>query len=649
MVVIVGTDRPKGNARQYNIALPSSSFLKKKVRSTRPKAAPRTVIEILGARKRRRDRAEEIKARIAALRRHVRAECDKMGKELKMKRKYFEDMFYQGGVRLTKPRNGTSNYNAFLAVKAHERREAGLSPKPLLELQNELGVEYHALTEKQLAEIREKYEAIRDVDALERIKRPSMKEKAADVARSVSHIVGILRGLKIRVGIEAVLCIVKNRAEKYMNPQWIQTDKRLGEYLELMVRGFDMGSVGRKLEAFSVAGFDATKVIKSSKEQADSLKRDTARLIQDQLDDKCGTKNLTIQYPKFDTLITMVYHVVCEGWPAHLPFKAPGNYGTSLAPLMELFDLWKNGTIRFRKLSNEEFEEWRVKRREGLESGAIAPPKARKKRSDAGVPRKKKSQEAKKVRAEESDVDEDEDDDDELPEVLSTTKTSVKKAAIEKPAKSAKPAAKEKPTKAAPKNRKPAKHVEAAHEDDTTPPSKPDRPRPTPRRVVPQHPDPGPASSSNAVADEDVGMDVGVNNGATPHNELQDALPESVDDLNIDPVLRNLGHTASPSSDSPNPPNGDTPRDTSEERQTEMAGRKRKALVEANEALASSDGREASVISEESELMGGGRSRRKRSAPKAKHFGASDHPALTRVFGKGNVNSDDDGDSDGDE
>ncbi|KAL0566395.1 hypothetical protein V5O48_015619 [Marasmius crinis-equi] len=645
MVIVVGTDRPKGKA-QYNIALPSSSFLKKKVRTTKSKAHLGLSLKSLG------------------LGKGVWTECDKMGKDFKRKRQYFEDMFYQGGVHLTKPRNSPSDYNAFLAVRAHERREAGLPPKPLLDLQTELSTEYHTLSEKQLVAIREKYNLIRDEDALERVKRPSMKEKAADVARSVTQIVGILRGLKIRVGIEAILCIVKNRAEKYMNAQWIQTDKRLGEYLEMTVRGFDMGLVGRKLEAFSVAGFDTAKVIKSSKEQAEQLKKDGTRLIQKQLDNACGTKNLTIQYPTFDTSITMTYRVVCEGWPSHLPFKPPSAYGTSLAPLIELVELWQNGTIRFRKLNAEEFNEWKVKRRERLESGELPPPKGRKKRSDAGVPRKRKGKQGENTSAagedEEHDADEDrgEDDDDELPEVAPVKPKTVKKA---KTAPAEKPAPNRKPAKSAPKNKQVTKHcpevqVEAAPEPDGSvpKPSNSGRPRPTPRRVVPQLANHGPTSSSNVAAGEDVEAGVPIINGATdsarsglasddvetdaPSNSLES------DDRNIDPILRNLVHTASPLSSVPL--DGDTTPGISK---TQSTGRKRKALTDEREASVLSDGRDGSVIGEEGEegeATGSGRSRRKRNPPKLRHLGASGHPALMRVFGKGNVNSDDDdGDS----
>ncbi|KAL0568300.1 hypothetical protein V5O48_013689 [Marasmius crinis-equi] len=107
-----------------------------------------------------------------------------------MKARYFADMFYQGGVRNTKPPNAPNVFNAFKSVMAHDRKEAGEVPLHLLELQAVLEDEYKDLNDVQKADYIKKYINIRDEDKREKLKRPSTKMKAAECAKGVKEIFG---------------------------------------------------------------------------------------------------------------------------------------------------------------------------------------------------------------------------------------------------------------------------------------------------------------------------------------------------------------------------------------------------------------------------------------------------------------------------
>ncbi|KAJ8088989.1 hypothetical protein PM082_014236 [Marasmius tenuissimus] len=382
----------KSVSKKYSAHIPSSSTLKVRTRNFKSTYVPVPLAEKLRRRRERSVRAASIRTSIAEIRQHIRDECHKLATTWKMKPQYFLDMVYQGGVRLTKPANNLNPFNAFKAVKAYERREAGETPMSLLEIQTKYRPEYDALDKKGLDDMLKKYATIKDEERREKIKRPSLKEKMADVAGSLSNVSAILQALKTRVGIEAMLLVVRNRPEDYMSPRWILTDDRLMEYLHVLLRYWNPVYIGQKLEAFAVSKFNMALACKTTKEYAELLKKMITRSIQDGLDEACSTNNLTMQYERFDKLITQQYGVVIEGWPTNLPFQQPGGFHNDTEQLSQLEQAWKSGTAHFRKLPVEEHLEWKAQRAQGIQDGSITL-KTRKKRCDAGTKRPRKGKE----------------------------------------------------------------------------------------------------------------------------------------------------------------------------------------------------------------------------------------------------------------
>ncbi|KAL0571458.1 hypothetical protein V5O48_010510 [Marasmius crinis-equi] len=504
----------------YTVDPPSTADLKKQTRTKIINGPPLTNIERLNRREKRKGKNAELKAEVASLRRTVRARCNELADLYDKKPHYLMDMFYQRSDQAAKNTYEVNAFNAYKSVKAHERREAGETPLHLLELQSTITQDYMDLNDAALEKVVEKYKELRNEDKREKLKRPSVKEKMADVAKSVDTVMTAMQGLKTHCGIEFVGLLVKNRPEPFMNPKWLATDGRIHDYLSLILRGWDPTYIGKKVEAFAVAGCDATKIFKSQKDQAEALKRNLVRIVQDGLDQACGTENQVMQYERFDTTITMRYNVIVEGWLRGIPFQKPSAFGGALEPLIKLRNAWQSGEAHFWKLSDDEFQTWLAQRAEKIEKGDIVL-KARKKRSDAGVKRgeKGKGTEAsgEKADGEEQAKDSDEGEselegkggDTELEDTehpkkrtkttVSTTTGKPPKTATKPPrtkTKAAKTKAPRKP-RTTRKTSKPADDVEAPDTTaDTLPPAliapNPSaaeiRPRPQPRPVVPRKP-----------------------------------------------------------------------------------------------------------------------------------------------------------------
>ncbi len=63
------------------------------------------------------------------------------------------------------------------------------------------------------------------------------------------------------VGIEGFFCIVRNTTEFNMAPTWFFTSAELEVYMDIAVRRkWDATEIGSRLEAFAIAGCDATSM-----------------------------------------------------------------------------------------------------------------------------------------------------------------------------------------------------------------------------------------------------------------------------------------------------------------------------------------------------------------------------------------------------
>ncbi|KAK1225153.1 hypothetical protein PQX77_011909 [Marasmius sp. AFHP31] len=627
----------KGIAAKYNVVVPASTMPKSQ-RGKKPKRPAMTRAE----RERRRNNSKsnyvKMKLRIGALRRYVRAECAQMGLDFDRKPRYFLDMFFQGGVRVSKLANEVNDFNAFKSNKAYELRKADGPAMTIQEIQTTFKHEYDAQTPAERQKGVEEYKARRDLNAREKIKYPSIKEKIADSASSVSQITGVLKGLKERVGIEAVMLVVKNRPEKIMKPQWIFTDPRIQHYLPTIVRGWNTGYIGKKVEALAVAGCDPTKIVKSPREQADALKTECSQLIQEALDEACLTQDVLMQYEQFDKRVTLRYRVVCEGWPKGLSFQKPSSF-SQVDNLFRLRNAWRDGHATFRKLDDSEFDTWREGRDKGIEEGTVVI-KERKKCCDAGTKRgsKGKEKEGGKGKAKAVESAEDESDGASAAGLSGEAGIASPPEQDVQPQKVAGPKKKKAPPKAKYAKRvditvlDPANAVDDAPDTPSVPvttldsaTTTPDasRPRPKPRPFLSQRS--GSSLGPNASTTEIVGPTAAVAElednavgGSTSRVGASD-----VDIAAIDPQLRDVQGPVQPSSNDLVPANSEpacdvvvTPSSQAQAPESSAGQGKKRKLV-------STAGVDDAVPT---------RSRRTRVPTSKRHLGASTHPA-TRCLG----------------
>ncbi|KAK1223136.1 hypothetical protein PQX77_013990 [Marasmius sp. AFHP31] len=609
-------------AAKYSLNVAPAALIHKKVKGTRSKRPPMTRAERRRQGVQRQTQDAAIKVRMAKLRRLVRKECTQLGKDYKRKPQYFTNMFFQGGARIHQPTNKPSSFNA---KKSCEARAAG-SPMTLHQIQEEFTDEYKALTPKERNDI----------------------EKMADVASSFTQIAGILKGLKIRVGIEAVVLAVKNQPERSWRPSGFSpTTASDTTYLQSSVDG-TLQQLARRLKlsrSQAAAPQYTLELIKNLAEQTDMLKKELAQLIQEALDEACSTTNQAMQYERFDTLITLRYGVVCEGWPKGLPFQKPSAFGSNNESLSQLHDAWRDGVAVFRRLNNEELAAWRAARSKSIEDSTIVP-KSQKKRRDAGTKRGLKGKgKGKEKTVESGDEDSQEEASSEESDEGGTLGSTPFNASV---------VAKEKPAKPAPKkktltqNDKTTKVSTNAPNTHGTPPHSPlppqsaaacppnisppiGPPRPKPKRILSERERVSlqPSKASIIPISQDAGSD-----GSTLDKSLSRDRSGS-DDMLINPQLRSLDPVDESSSDPVAPADPAPVTDTLPVPVTDSLPA---ASAGSTIAIADNSGKKRKApVAQDSQATVTERPKRARTATKRKHLGASTHPAsrgLTKTSGE---------------
>ncbi|KAJ7815434.1 hypothetical protein B0H14DRAFT_2847772 [Mycena olivaceomarginata] len=137
-----------------------------------------------------------------------------LGTRHKLKPQYFLDLFFQGGARMIHQQKKVNPYTAFKAEKAAECRERGESKK-VPELHEEYFDEYKNLTDEEKQDIVDRY-------------TESHASRTLKLRRDTPMV-----GLASHVGAEGFFCIVRNRTDFHMDPQWYFTSRELEEYMRL--------------------------------------------------------------------------------------------------------------------------------------------------------------------------------------------------------------------------------------------------------------------------------------------------------------------------------------------------------------------------------------------------------------------------------
>ncbi|KAJ8082795.1 hypothetical protein PM082_008651 [Marasmius tenuissimus] len=360
-------------------------------RKRRPRPKPTPIPQALKIIRRQKAQAtrKAINDIVAKWEQDTRKLAEQLAGKYGRKVRYFLDLLFQGGVRLTKQQQHTNDFNAFKCVKAHDLRNEGIT-KTLMEITKEYKPEYLKMSKPDRVNMVKRYHDLKESERKGR--NPTAKARAHDVTISIDAIVRILEALSLRVGIDAFLCVVRNRTEDFMEPQWYFSNPAIEKYLALITRSssFNAREVGLKFQSFSIAGCDVMKLFTTDKERVAALSSEIVDLVKERLDTAAGCVVPRMFYQGFAQQITWHHGVVAANWPVP-NFENPSKATKDIRQLTAIRNAIRDDTNHpiFHKMSECEWAEWKDSYRQGVVNGSIVE-REREPRSDKGKKRPKK-------------------------------------------------------------------------------------------------------------------------------------------------------------------------------------------------------------------------------------------------------------------
>ncbi|KAJ3757665.1 hypothetical protein EV360DRAFT_83786 [Lentinula raphanica] len=175
-----------------------------------------------------------------------------------------------------------------------------------------------------------------------------------DTSMSVARIKEELTRLSSRTGDESLLIIVRGSITRFHQPESFTSSERAENFVYTALK---MSSVdlSLKMDAYMVLGIEG--VARNQAQALLELKAKTSALILERLKEAAGKYAIKkMYYVNFEQHITRHYKISVKNWPLK-EFKSPGSINTH-ADLTVLLNAWTSGTTYFHKMTNQEYEDW---------------------------------------------------------------------------------------------------------------------------------------------------------------------------------------------------------------------------------------------------------------------------------------------------
>ncbi|KAJ3715188.1 hypothetical protein C8R42DRAFT_726119 [Lentinula raphanica] len=209
-----------------------------------------------------------------------------------------------------------------------------------------------AASKDQLAVLRERRES-KELGTWHNADISANHDTSMSVARIKEEPMQLTR-LSSRTGDESLLIIVRGSITRFHQPESFTSSERAENFVYTALK---MSSVdlSLKMDAYMVLGIEG--VARNQAQALLELKAKTSALILERLKEAAGKYSIKkMYYVNFEQHITRHYKISVKNWPLK-EFKSPGSINTH-ADLTVLLNAWTSGTTYFYKMTNQEYEDW---------------------------------------------------------------------------------------------------------------------------------------------------------------------------------------------------------------------------------------------------------------------------------------------------
>ncbi|KAJ3717733.1 hypothetical protein C8R42DRAFT_629986 [Lentinula raphanica] len=189
-----------------------------------------------------------------------------------------------------------------------------------------------------------------------------------DTSMSVSRIKEELTRLNSRTGDESILIICRGSITRFHAPEYFCSSPKAEKFLTTVIK-ISSEDMSYKMDAFMTVGVEG--VARNQVQVLMDLKASTAALILKKLKEAGGRHAIKkMYYVNFEDHITRQYKIIVKNWPLK-EFKSPGSLN-SHADLTVLFNAWDTGAAYFHRMSHQEYADWEASGGRGVDMDAAA-------------------------------------------------------------------------------------------------------------------------------------------------------------------------------------------------------------------------------------------------------------------------------------
>ncbi|KAJ6487576.1 hypothetical protein C8R45DRAFT_929836 [Mycena sanguinolenta] len=206
--------------------------------------------------------------------------------------------------------------------------------------------------------------------------RAANKAVSQDASYTVKRINTEIQNLYERCGMYGFAVVSKGHVQDKTIP-YIMESAGSGDFIREIL-GIDPMDLVTKFEQWCCSrdlGFTGVDTLQS-------MRKEVTRMVKEGLMIASKRKKIAMNYERYVKVVILGHGVIIVGWPKGIDFTSPTHI-SSVDDMRKLRDAWKDGSCRWKILSNIEKEKWRNNYEEKLKSGEIVEVE-RQRRSDKG-------------------------------------------------------------------------------------------------------------------------------------------------------------------------------------------------------------------------------------------------------------------------
>ncbi|KAG1799830.1 uncharacterized protein HD556DRAFT_1230959 [Suillus plorans] len=213
--------------------------------------------------------------------------------------------------------------------------------------------------------------------------RVSTKSKINDITQTLKAVENELNSLNCRTGAETILYMTRGSTDLPLRGVAFATEGV--QHFMNSVMGIDNQDLVSKMEGFAVQGMKGAAT--NHKQQVSEIRSKIRDIINTKLQLVTGDPDARMQWTHYFRNVVQRYQVAIEGWPDNIPFANLSQVSSARPDLEMLYSKWESKQIKWKVLTDEEFEELYSKRQGQIDRGEIVDHR-RRTRSDKGKKRK---------------------------------------------------------------------------------------------------------------------------------------------------------------------------------------------------------------------------------------------------------------------